>query len=88
MVARNMTDDEEKAIVLAKRILDCCANSGQSPFVQLQAMVIVTASSAQTMGVSLEAIRSAMHVFLNPRGQDGAAAAANVINLDQRRQQG
>ncbi len=83
-----MTPDEEKGIVLAKRILDFCAKSGESPFVQFQALIMVTASMAQTMDVSLESVRSAMHVFLDPRGQDGAAAAANVINLDQRRRQG
>lgn len=83
-----MTPDEEKAIVLGKRILDLCADSGVCPFGQLHALVMVTASSAQTLGVSLEAVRCAMHVFLNPRGQDGATASSNVINLDQRRAQG
>jgi hypothetical protein len=49
---------------------------------------MVTASSAQTIGCSLEAVRCAMHVFLNPRGQDGASAASNVISIDQRRRRG
>lgn len=83
-----MTEDEEKAVVLAKRILDLCADSGVSPFYQFHALVMVTASSAQTIGVSLEAVRCAMHVFLNPRGQDGASAASNVISIDQRRRRG
>jgi hypothetical protein len=83
-----MTEDEERSIVLAKRILDLCADSGISPLHQFHALVMVTASSAQTIGVSLEAVRCAMHVFLNPRGQDGASAASNVISMDQRRKRG
>jgi hypothetical protein len=82
-----MTPDEEKAIVLGKRILDLCGDSGVSPFSQLHALVMVTASSAMTVGVSLEAVRCAMHAFLNPRGQDEATAVANVIHLDQRRKE-
>ncbi len=83
-----MTPDEEKAVVLAKRILDLCGDSGLSPYHQFHALVMVTASSAQTMEVSLEAVRCAMHVFLNPRGQDGASAGSNVISMDQRRRRG
>jgi hypothetical protein len=83
-----MTPDEEKAVVLGRRILDLLADSGADPFAQLHALLMVTASSAATLGVSLEAARCAMHAFMNPRGAGNAEAAANVINLDKRRTQG